>query len=275
MSMGGHGAHGRYPPPPAPHSSLARPVLQAEELVQQFSRPPGKVYLLYGDRPVFDLSMNIASAVLAEGGHVVVADGGHRFNVHAVIRFAQYGKRNPDDFLRRIFVSRSFTCYQMEQTIVNRLPDVCRRQHANTVLILGLLDTFYDEQAPFREVRQILVRVLATLHELKRAGVSLLLACTDRQVLPEERNILLATVRAHADRVYRLDVRPEVSRLILEQEEHSTPIIHRSGNEVPPAKGEDRYGAYRTDLHKHHRQRTRKLVEVPAGTPPRGPGTLR
>ncbi|MEX1275026.1 MAG: hypothetical protein WEE20_03790 [Bacteroidota bacterium] len=275
MSAGRHGTQQRYPQPPATDSSLVTPVLQAEELMQRFSRPPGKVYLLYGDRPVFDLSMNIASTVVSEGGHVVVADGGNRFNAHAIIRFAQYKGRNPDDFLRSVFVSRSFTCYQMEQTIVHRLPEICRRQHVHTALILGLLDTFYDEQAPLREVRQILVRVLATLHELKQTGVSLLLACTNRQVWPEERNTLLTTLKGRSDRVYRLDVRPEVSQLILEQEEHTIPIIHRNGNAVPPAKGGDRYGTHHTDLHEHHRQRDRRLVEVPAGTPQGRPGTLR
>lgn len=267
MSMGSYGAHGRYPPPPAPHSSLARPVLQAEDLLQSFSRPPGKVYLLYGDRPVFDLSMNIASTVLAKGGHVVVADGGNRFNAHAIIRSAQHRGNNPDDFLRRIFVSRSFTCYQMEQTIVNRLPEFCRRQHAPAALILGLLDTFYDEQAPLREVRQILVRVMATLHELRRTGVSLLLACTNRQVWPEERNMLFTTLKARSDRVYRLEIKPDAARLILEQEEHTIPIIDRGGSAIPPAQGGERYGTHHTDLHEHHRQRDRQLVEVPAGTP--------
>ena len=212
---------------------------------------------------------------MAQGTPIAVVDGCNQFNVHLLSSFARERRLDPEEFLRRIFISRGFTCYQMEQAVSARLPLFLQSICSNIAMIFGLLDTFYDEQAPLREVRQILVRVLATLHELKQTGVSLLLACTDRQVLPEERNILFTTVKAHADRVYRLDVRPEVSRLILEQEEHSTPIIHRSGNEVPPAKGGDRYGTYRTDLHEYHRQRTRKLVEVPAGTPPGRPGVVR
>ena len=71
-------------------------------------------------------------------------------------------------------------------------------------MIFGLLDTFYDEQASFREVQQILRRVLGTLQEVKASGVSVLLACTEWNVLPKERNQLFTTLKVGMDTVYRL-----------------------------------------------------------------------
>jgi hypothetical protein len=73
-------------------------------------------------------------------------------------------------------------------------------------MIFGLLDTFYDEQASFREVQQILQRLLGTLQEIKRGGVSVLLACTEWNVLPKERNQLFTTLKSGMDSIYRLTV---------------------------------------------------------------------
>jgi len=71
-------------------------------------------------------------------------------------------------------------------------------------MIFGLLDTFYDEQASFREVQQILRRLLGTLQDIKASGVSVLLACTEWNVLPKERNQLFTTLKTGMDTIYRL-----------------------------------------------------------------------
>ena len=60
----------------------------------------------------------------------------------------------PENLLDNIFVSRAFTCYQMEAVITERLPAFVRRSRSPVVMIFGLLDTFYDEQAPLFEVRR-------------------------------------------------------------------------------------------------------------------------
>jgi len=65
----------------------------------------------------------------------------------------------------------------MEQAIAHKLPAFLSTIHSNTALVFGLLDTFYDEQASLREVRQILQRLLGSFQEMKSKGVSLLLVC--------------------------------------------------------------------------------------------------
>lgn len=193
-------------------------VVPPGTLTQSFAGPPGKVYLLYGDDRVFPLSLTMAAHAMATGSSVAVVDGCNQFNVHLISRFARERKMNPDKLLRQIFISRGFTCYQMEQAVTNRLPAFLGTIHSSTAMIFGLLDTFFDEQASLREVQQILQRVLAALQVMKTNGVSVLVVCHPYNVLPEERNRLFGTLKTGMDRVYRLEVDEEnKSKLFLEQ----------------------------------------------------------
>ena len=178
--------------------------VSSQSLVHSFVAPPGKVCLLYGDRLIFQLSLRMAAYAMAQGTPIAVVDGCNQFNVHLLSRFARERRLDPEEFLRRIFISRGFTCYQMEQAVSARLPLFLQSIGSNIAMIFGLLDTFYDEQASFREVQQILRRVLGTLQEVKAGGASVLLACTEWNVLPKERNQLFTTLKAGMDTVYRL-----------------------------------------------------------------------
>jgi|GEM_PF-2315795 len=180
-----------------------RPV-SSQSLVHSFVAPPGKVCLLYGDRLIFQLSLRMAAHAMAQGAPIAVVDGCNQFNVHLLSHFARERRMNPDEFLHRIYISRGFTCYQMEQAVSRRLPLFLQSIGSNVAMIFGLLDTFYDEQASFREVQQILRRVLGTLREIKLSGVSVLLACTEWNVMPKERNQLFTTLKTGMDRVYHL-----------------------------------------------------------------------
>ena len=212
-----------------------RPV-QFDALTSRFNRPPEKLCLLYGAPLIFRFALAVASQMLANGSTVAVVDGCNKFDPHAIVQFARQRCLNPDVLLNGIFVSRGFTCYQMEATMTRRLAPMLQRIHSQTAIIFGLLDTFYDEQAPFREVRQMLQRIIAVLDELKSDGVSVLLACQEWNVLPKERNQLLATLKERVDHVYRLETNgSNIPQLFLEHE--------RSAH----------HGTYRTNLHEHYR----------------------
>ncbi len=159
----------------------------------------------------------MAAYGIAGGSSVAVVDGCNRFNVHFLSQFARERKLNIDDFLRHIYVSRGFTCYQMEQAIVHRLPSFLNTIDSRTTMIFGLLDTFYDQQASLQEVRQILRRVISALQEMKADGISVLLVCRKLNVLPKERNELFATLQAGVDTIYRLQVDDDVPKLFLEK----------------------------------------------------------
>jgi len=250
-------------------------------MIRAFADKPGKIFMLYGERAIFQLSLQMAAHAMVQGNPIAVVDGCNRFDVHALSRFARARKIDPNKFLNRIFISRGFTCYQMEQAIAHKLPVFLAGIHSNTALIFGLLDTFYDEQASLREVRQILQRLLGSFQEMKSKGISLLLVCLERTVAPQERNQLFTTLKNGVDRVYKLDTNERGTlQLLLESQQ---PIL-RSFNEGETAgrlsasyhmqQGEHDYGTNRTDLHQPDRRGTGKLVEVPPRTPQRRSGNI-
>ena len=243
---------------------------------RQFALPPGKLYLLHGNEPVFQLAHIIASSALRGGMRVAVADGGNWFNVHSLIHAARIAGLNPDRMLNAMHVSRSFTCYQMEQTVAHLLPTFLKSIDSRTAIIFGLLDTLYDEQAPLREVRHILQRMLAALQVMKADGISVLITSLDRSVLPEERNRFSTTLAKAMDHVYRLEY-DKRDRPLLVREYPSTlhhPSSRLQSKEPYPPKGAA-HGTHRADVYQYHRQRTDKLVKIPPGTSPRRPGNLR
>jgi hypothetical protein len=77
---------------------------------------------------------------------------------------------------------------------------------ALTAIILGLLDTFYDDQAPLRDVQKILSRVLMSSQLMKNDGVSILIVCAEYRVLPANRDQLWTELKSGVDCVYKLTV---------------------------------------------------------------------
>jgi hypothetical protein len=261
--------HRRYPGPPASAELGSDAVsVRSEGMIRSFAEKPGKVYLLYGERPIFQLSLQMAAHAMTKGNSIAVVDGCNRFDVHALSRFARMRKIDPTKFLGRIFISRGFTCYQMEQAITRKLPSFLSTIHSHTAFIFGLLDTFYDEQASLREVRQILQRLLLSFQEMKATGASLLLVCLERTVAPPERNQLFTTLKHGVDRVYKLDTSEQGTHRLLLESQQTTPAAQII------VRGETKYGTDSTNLHQPDRHRIIKLDKVPPRTAERRSGSI-
>jgi hypothetical protein len=232
----------------------AAPV-HSSSIIRAFSDKPGKVFLLYGERAVFPLSLQVAANAMAGGNSIAVVDGCNQFDVHALTRFARSRKIDPNKFLKQIYISRGFTCYQMEQAVAHKLPAFLSSINSRTAIIFGLLDTFYDEQASTREVQQILQRLLKVFSSMRSSGISLLLVCTEKKVEPRERNQLFDIVKKDADRVYKfITDEHNKMQLLLESQRPASKEM----------KGVANYGTHCTDLHQSDRCRTGKLVKIPA-----------
>lgn len=260
----------RYPGPPS-SIELSNDVIsvRSEGMIRSFAEKPGKVYMLYGEHPIFQLSLQMAAHAMTDGNSIAVVDGCNRFDVHALSRFARIRKIDPNRFLSRIFISRGFTCYQMEQAITHKLPAFLTEIHSKTALVFGLLDTFYDEQASLREVQQILQRLLASFQRMKATGSSLLLVCLERTVAPPERNQLFITLKNSVDRVYKLNANEQGKLQLLLESQRTTPVVQLI------AKGETKYGTNGTNFHQPDRLGIVKLVKVSPRTAQRRSGGIR
>ena len=204
-------------------------------LVRQFqAAPPGKLYCLYGDRSVFRLSLHAASHALLHDVPVTVVDGSNRFDLYYITDFARKmaSRRltkqqvTPERLLERIFISRAFTCYQMEATITERLPAFMHVHHSPVVIIFGLLDTFYDEQAPLFEVQASLRRVIDALQRLKQQHISVLLASLDMKLESKERNGLFPQLKSVMDHAFYVTEDEREQRIVHEPRQHYGRLHH-------------------------------------------------
>jgi hypothetical protein len=179
-------------------------------LVRHFNAaPPGKLYCVHGGSEVFRLSLNAVSVSLLRGVPVALVDGTNRFDIYAIARFARRlashngaSAPTPEQLLERVFISRAFTCYQMEAVITERLPRFLAREKIPVAVVFGLLDTFYDEQAPLFEVQAGLERIIAALRLLRRANIGVLLASQDTVPASSARRSLFPRLAAGMDGVF-------------------------------------------------------------------------
>jgi hypothetical protein len=223
-------------------------------LTESLSTSEGRIFLLYGDDRIFPFALRITAVLMLQGKTVAVVDGCNRMNIHLLARIAQQRRIDPEAFLRQVYISRGFTCYQIEQAVIHRLPAFLNTIGTNYAVILGLLDTLYDEQAQLREVQQMLERMKSKLQALKSQGVNVLIVCQEYHVVPEARNRLLTVLKEGMDEVYRLTG------------SNTAPELHHE-------KG-TRHGTNSRYLHQHHRPGDGLVVQIPTGIAEGRPGNL-
>ncbi|MGA9119768.1 MAG: hypothetical protein WB699_10420 [Bacteroidota bacterium] len=179
-------------------------------LVSQFhAEPHGKLYCLHGDALAFRVALSAASQAILRGMTVALVDGANRFDAYFIAEFARHvemrGGPPPGELLNRIFVSRAFTCYQMEAVVTERLPKFLDRTGARVAVLFGPLDTFYDDQAPFFEVKAGVGRMIEALQRLREHQIGVLVASQDVRLASGERSSLFPRFAAAMDGVYTVE----------------------------------------------------------------------
>ncbi len=119
------------------------------------------------------------AAHAARGERLGVLIGHNRFDVYALSRLALKHGLDPRPLLTRIELSRAFTCHQLHRRILTlSLP---RAQRWSALYVLGLLDTFYDEDVKHHEARRLLNESLSKLKEIAAGGLPVLITVSAPQ----------------------------------------------------------------------------------------------
>ena len=95
-----------------------------------------------------------------------------------------------------------------------KLLPALRERRAKTVVVMGLLETLYDEQVPVREARRLLLRMLQGLRRAQRAGASVLVLCR-RPSYPVGERRWWPTVKQNVDHARFLPENQKTSRAYL------------------------------------------------------------
>ncbi len=119
------------------------------------------------------------AAHAARGERLGVLIGHNRFDVHVLSRLALEHGLDPRPLLARIELSRAFTCHQLHRRIVTL--DVAHMQRWSALYVLGLLDTFYDEDVKHHEASRLLHESLQKLKEIAATGLPVLITISAPQ----------------------------------------------------------------------------------------------
>ncbi len=141
----------------------------------------------------------------ARGQRLGVVIGDNRFDLYALTRLIQQQGLAPRPILARIELSRAFTCHQIHRRII-ALGSTHTRGWA-ALVVMGLLELFYDEDVPYPEVQRLLGEILLHLRALAAEGLPILVTVAAPRKPGRER--LLQQVAGQVDIYWELsDARP-------------------------------------------------------------------
>jgi hypothetical protein len=134
-------------------------------------------------------------AWLAQQSDLFVMDGGNVFQGYALASALRRQRANVDQSLRRVMLSRAFTCYQVAALLEGD------QLAGKPVLALDFLNTFYDQDIRIGERRRLLQICIRRLQGFARS-MPVAVWVRQRSVVPEESLSFLNTLQRAAGQVW-------------------------------------------------------------------------
>jgi len=165
--------------------AMAQPLFSlnmqgVDELFPGFA--PGDFALLCGSPSVISLTSLLcvrAQLPIQLGGlgsNVVFIDGGNTFRLYNIARLAQLHHLNPTETLKRVFISRAFTAYQLTSLIMEKLEETIKKYNAKLVVISDIAGFFLDNDVPHEEAQRIYSQIVSYLSNFARKHQIILIA---------------------------------------------------------------------------------------------------
>lgn len=141
---------------------------------------PRQLHLVIAPHRAQRQMMTILTARLALTSRVRLLDAGNCFDGYGLARQLRQQTSLWQQALERVSVARAFTCYQVETLLSESVSDL------SPVLVLNLLDTFYDENVKLVERQRLLEVSLAEIRRLCRAASVAVSTCLPTRDQPGE-----------------------------------------------------------------------------------------
>ncbi len=129
----------------------------------------GDFAVFYGANTVLSLSSllcvraQLPNQLGGLGTGVIFVDGGNTFRLYQVSRIAQLHQLDPRQVLKRIYISRAFTAYQMASIILEKLKEAVNRYNTKLVVISDIAGLYLDKGIQPREAKRIFSQLTAYL----------------------------------------------------------------------------------------------------------------
>ncbi|MBI9047808.1 MAG: hypothetical protein JEZ00_00195 [Anaerolineaceae bacterium] len=167
--------------------------------IQSYELSEKQILLFNAPRKYLHSVMPQLIARMAIKGNLFIIDAGNAFRPYSIAREIRRFTENVNISLENIKLSRVFTCYQ----VLTRLETL--HNPKMPVLVLDLLDMFYDEHTSSKERERLLFR---SLDYLKRTSLQVPVAISCAQSKNENYADWIANIRQYADEIVYLEQAP-------------------------------------------------------------------
>jgi hypothetical protein len=140
------------------------------------------------------------------GTNVIFVDGGNTFRLYQISRIAQLHQLDPEQVLRRIYISRAFTAYQMTSIIFERLKETIDKYNAKLVVISDIAGLYLDKDIPKEEARRVFSQLTAHLSKFAEENQLIILAVYPPRYRSRRNTFLHALTCGRANTV--ISIRP-------------------------------------------------------------------
>lgn len=228
-------------------------VIQSYKTVQlAMETSPPAIHFLHGSYGAYHTAMLAAADFLRKQQPVVIIDAANTTDPFFMATVFKSADLEPEALLRRGYISRCYTFYQVDVTITDGLAEFMRSVQSTTLLVFGMLDLIDDDQVPSADIHDILARIQHTFNRLKEERISTLLVSAPLRFQLKEREQYFNVFKGIADVIYRIDT--DYSR-------------------TPARRG--RNGKTDRNSHAADRQRAGAVGKLPPRAPKRTAGALR
>jgi len=209
-------------------TSLCWSDILIPDAIEALSQDQGQVILFTGHRNLLLFGHYLMTWRLLHEKSILFVDGANLFDLALITQLSQKLNQDPQDLLRRIHLSRTFTVHQMETVIRHRLETGLQTYHSRLCLISGLLDPFYDEEVPSWERLRILKKIMIKLCILAGQGYQIVVLAADPLSPTTKKTNLTSIPKRYANRIFSLTETNETSTL-----KETTPAAQKKSWTLP------------------------------------------
>jgi len=152
---------------------------------------------------------------------VVFIDGGNLFDPYFISETARLHGLNPEEILKKIWISRAFTSYQMVALITERLTPLIEQTGSRLIIISDIAALFCDSDIGIAEAMRTFNRITLFLWKLVREQDIVLLA-SSLSSRSKKKRLLDQYLLCRSDVVARFEA--EISRVKVNLEKHPSKL---------------------------------------------------
>ena len=179
--------------------------------------------VLHGSPSVLSLSSllcvraQLPTSLGGLGSNVIFIDGGNTFRLYQIARLARLHQLDPKKTLKRIYISRAFTAYQLTSLILEKLDEVVKRYDAKLVVISDIAGLFLDKEIPDEEAGRVFSHIATYLSNFTKENQLILLSTYPPHQETRRNNFLHAITCGSANVVISLRKTRENREFVLEK----------------------------------------------------------